>query len=50
MATDQEKLDDLKAHIDQVSLTPEEKMELGIWLTGKGMAAAWTEAVEGLPD
>jgi hypothetical protein len=42
---------DVQQLITDGDLTPEEAMELGIWLTGKGIGAAWTAAVEGnAPD
>lgn len=46
---DNPKLDKLKVQIIDADLTIEEKLQLGFWITGKGLSAAWTDALEGKP-
>ena len=42
----------IKASMELGDLTPQEAIELGIWLTGKGMGASWGQAMKsaGLDD
>lgn len=51
MADDREdpKITQMKNQINSANLTGEQKLELGIWLTGKGMVDAWSAAFDGEP-